>query len=75
MISLRPLAVLATTVVLTTSAFAQTRGQTPPKSGGSTEAKHSAPEIDVGLTGAAAALLLGGVFVFTSARRKKLAAT
>lgn len=79
--SLRPIASLAVSVVLASSAFAQqsakSQGSTNGTLGqGSQGQGHSgAPEIDAALTGVAAALVLGGVFIFTTARRKKLAAS
>lgn len=71
MITVKPFATaFALLVVLASGSFAQqsngTRGTGT--GGGGT----GAPEIDMAMTGAAVALLLGSVFILTTARRKKL---
>jgi len=71
MITVKPFAtVFALLVVLASDSFAQ---RSTGKGGTGTEgAGTGAPEIDVAMTGAAVALLLGCVFILTTARRKKL---
>lgn len=71
--SLRPFANLITVVALASSAFAQQSSQATTQ--GTQRPASGAPEIDVALTGAAIALVLGGLFIFTTARRKKLASS
>jgi hypothetical protein len=60
----------AATISLATPTLAQQQlTSTPGPDGG----KASAPEIDASLATAAVALLLGGLFLLTTARRRKLA--
>lgn len=61
----RPLAHLVTLLALASSALGQEEFPHPPPA--------SAPEIDVSLIGAAVALVLGGIFILTAVRRRKLA--
>lgn len=63
-----------TLLALASSSFAQQAAQVSGGGSGSSRGP-SAPEIDVALTGAAVALVLGGVFLLTTARRKKLASS
>lgn len=55
----------------TPSLAQQAMTSTPGPDGG----KASAPEIDASLATAAVALLLGGLFLFTTSRRRKLASS
>lgn len=66
---IRVLSSLSVIATLVTSALAQkSQGQQGPARGSG-----GAPEIDAALTGAAIALVLGGIFLITTARRRKLA--
>jgi hypothetical protein len=62
---------IAALLVLASSALAQQSQAHGGMRSGSTAG--GAPEIDVALTGAAIALVVGGILVFTTARRRKLA--
>jgi len=64
---------VAVLAALTSSTLAQKSQAHGGMSGGSSSGGGHAPEIDVALAGAAIALVLGGILVFTTARRRKLA--
>lgn len=71
LITVKPFATMfALFVVMASGSFAQRSGGTGGT--GSEGAGTGAPEIDVAMTGAAVALLLGCVFILTTVRRKKL---
>lgn len=59
-------------MVLSSTAVAQLGAKYPATQGGAGDPP-GAPEIDVALVGAGVALLIGGLFVFTAVRRKRLA--